>query len=127
MIQIGKKEDCCGCNAFGDICPKDAITFTTDIEGFWYLTSAIYFDNKKVLYDTKDTSVFGKGYLNAGVYCRPSCYDCKFKQFPRIADITIGDCVIVGAGCVVSSHCPSFSLVAGNPAQVVDNDVHWKY
>lgn len=31
-----KKNECCGCNACGDVCPKDAITFRTDIEGFWY-------------------------------------------------------------------------------------------
>ena len=36
MIHIGNKADCCGCNACGDICPKDAISFKTDIEGFWY-------------------------------------------------------------------------------------------
>lgn len=36
MINITNKVDCCGCNACGDICPKDAITFKTDIEGFWY-------------------------------------------------------------------------------------------
>lgn len=36
MIQIIDKSKCCGCNACGDICPKGAITFKTDIEGFWY-------------------------------------------------------------------------------------------
>lgn len=36
MIQIIDKAQCCGCNACGDICPKDAITFKTDMEGFWY-------------------------------------------------------------------------------------------
>ncbi len=36
MIKIQKKEDCCGCNACGDICGKQAITFKTDNEGFWY-------------------------------------------------------------------------------------------
>lgn len=36
MINITDKVQCCGCNACGDICPKDAITFRTDIEGFWY-------------------------------------------------------------------------------------------
>ena len=36
MIQITDKLKCCGWNACGDICPKDAITFKTDIEGFWY-------------------------------------------------------------------------------------------
>ena len=36
MINILDKKDCTGCNACGDICPKDAISFKTDIEGFWY-------------------------------------------------------------------------------------------
>ena len=36
MIDIKDKADCCGCNACGDICPKDAIIFKTDIEGIWY-------------------------------------------------------------------------------------------
>lgn len=36
MIDIKRKEDCCGCNACGDVCAHQAITFKTDIEGFWY-------------------------------------------------------------------------------------------
>lgn len=36
MINILRKEDCCGCNACADVCPKNCITFKTDIEGFWY-------------------------------------------------------------------------------------------
>lgn len=36
MITITNKSDCCGCNACGDICTKGAITFHTDLEGFWY-------------------------------------------------------------------------------------------
>ena len=36
MINIRNKVDCCGCNACGDVCPKQAITFVTDNEGFWY-------------------------------------------------------------------------------------------
>lgn len=36
MINIKNKVECCGCNACGDICPTQAITFPRDIEGFWY-------------------------------------------------------------------------------------------
>lgn len=36
MIRITNKVDCCGCNACGDVCGKKAISFKTDIEGFWY-------------------------------------------------------------------------------------------
>lgn len=59
--------------------------------GWRQLTSKVVFENKKVLYDTKDTSYFTIGYLSTGVYTRPSCYKCHFKGFPRIADITVAD------------------------------------
>ena len=36
MIRIDQKDSCCGCNACGDICPRGAITFRSDEEGFWY-------------------------------------------------------------------------------------------
>lgn len=36
MINIAAKIDCCGCNACGDICPVQAISFPCDNEGFWY-------------------------------------------------------------------------------------------
>ena len=36
MIDIKDKKDCCGCNACGDSCPKGAICFETDDEGFLY-------------------------------------------------------------------------------------------
>jgi len=59
--------------------------------GWRQLTSKVCFENGKTLYDTKDTSYYAAGYLNTGVYTRPSCYDCKFKGFPRISDITLAD------------------------------------
>lgn len=36
MISITDKTFCCGCDACGDVCPKQAITYLTDKEGFWY-------------------------------------------------------------------------------------------
>ena len=36
MINIIDKKDCNGCQACGDICAAKAISFKTDIEGFWY-------------------------------------------------------------------------------------------
>lgn len=59
--------------------------------GWRQLTSKVVFENKQVLYDTKDTSFFTIGYLKTKVYSRPSCYDCQFKGFPRMADITVAD------------------------------------
>lgn len=45
MINLQCKNDCCGCNACGDVCPCDAITFAADEEGFLYP----YIDNSKCI------------------------------------------------------------------------------
>ena len=36
MIQIDKKEDCCGCSACSQICPKECISLKEDNQGFVY-------------------------------------------------------------------------------------------
>ena len=36
MIQITRKEACCGCEACVQICPKACISLKEDEEGFWY-------------------------------------------------------------------------------------------
>lgn len=59
--------------------------------GWRNLTQKVILANGKAYYETKDQSNFTKGYLQTGVYCRPSCYDCKFKGYPRISDITLAD------------------------------------
>lgn len=59
--------------------------------GWRQLTNKIVFENGKVLYDHKSISTFMKGYLKTNAFCRPSCYNCKFKGLPRMADITLAD------------------------------------
>lgn len=59
--------------------------------GWHNLTQKFVFENGEEYFDTFRTSSFIKGYIGSHLYCRPSCYDCKFKGFPRVADITIGD------------------------------------
>lgn len=60
--------------------------------GWRNLTTKLVFSNGDVVYDTKASSYFTKGYLSTNAYCRPSCYACPYKGFPRIADITVADC-----------------------------------
>lgn len=36
MVEICDKKKCCGCKACGDACPKKAISYKVDEEGFWY-------------------------------------------------------------------------------------------
>ena len=59
--------------------------------GWSNLTQKFIFSNGKEQYDTKKTNLFLQGYVGSHLYCRPSCYECKFKGFPRKGDITIGD------------------------------------
>lgn len=59
--------------------------------GWRNLTQKVILANGKHYYETGAQSFFTQGYLRTGVFCRPSCYDCKFKGYPRIADITLAD------------------------------------
>lgn len=59
--------------------------------GWQNLTTKIRYANGDNEYLTKDINVFTRGYLQTGAYMRPSCYDCQFRGFPRISDITLAD------------------------------------
>lgn len=59
--------------------------------GWHNLTQKFVFENGEEYFDTISTSPFIQGYVSFHIYCRPSCYSCKFKGFPRVADVTIGD------------------------------------
>ncbi len=59
--------------------------------GWRNLTQKVILADGRHIYETKNQSNFTKGYLHTGVYCRPSCYNCKFKGYPRISDITLAD------------------------------------
>lgn len=59
--------------------------------GWKNLTLKLTYANGDNEYLTKEVNPFTRGYLGTGVFCRPSCYECKFKGFPRIADITLAD------------------------------------
>ena len=58
--------------------------------GWRNLTRKVVFDNGKVYYGVHMQDDFRRGY-HTNVYCRPSCYTCQYKGFPRMADITIAD------------------------------------
>ena len=58
--------------------------------GWRNLTRKVVFDNGKVYYGIFMDDDFRRGY-HTNVYCRPSCYVCKYKGFPSISDITIAD------------------------------------
>ncbi|CAM4171125.1 Coenzyme F420 hydrogenase/dehydrogenase, beta subunit C-terminal domain [Treponema peruense] len=59
--------------------------------GWRKLTQLFILEDGRHIYQPHDENPFQFFYMNTKTSCRPSCYDCKFKGFPRIADITIGD------------------------------------
>ena len=69
-----------------------SIKFKNKELGWRNLTKKMVFDNGKIVWDTKDVSLFSACYHKCHIFCRPSCYDCKFKGLPFISDITLGDC-----------------------------------
>ena len=59
--------------------------------GWRNLTAKYCFENGDIEYLTRENNRATHGYLQTGVYCRPSCYECKFKGFPRISDVSLAD------------------------------------
>ena len=59
--------------------------------GWRALTFKAKFANGKVYLGDGLHDNFTRGYMTANCCSRPSCYECKFKGFPRISDITLGD------------------------------------
>lgn len=59
--------------------------------GWRNLTQKVILADGRHMYETSQQSAFTKGYLRTNAYCRPSCYACHFKGYPRMADITLAD------------------------------------
>ena len=59
--------------------------------GWRKLTTKVVFESGEVEYDKRETNPFTYGFIATHAFSRPSCYSCKFKGTPRIADISIGD------------------------------------
>lgn len=59
--------------------------------GWRNLTQKVVLADGREFFETKDVSKFTQGYIGTHMYTRPSCYDCQFKGFPRISDITLAD------------------------------------
>lgn len=89
MIEIKDKKDCCGCNACGDICPKDAISFKTDNEGFWYPEV----NEDKCIHCglcDKICPIINIDSLKKNDFEQSECYACENKNLEVVFDSTSG-------------------------------------
>jgi acetyltransferase-like isoleucine patch superfamily enzyme len=58
--------------------------------GWHSLARKITFEDGQLYYGESHEDDYRRGY-HLNVYERPSCYNCKFKGFPRMSDITLAD------------------------------------
>lgn len=54
-------------------------------------TNKAFFKTGSIYQEERIKDAYMTGYLKHNLYIRPSCTQCKFKGFPRVADITLGD------------------------------------
>lgn len=67
------------------------IKFKNKKWGWHNFSMRVNFANGKEYCKDRYHDLFFIGYLAAGNFTRPSCYDCQFKGFPQKADITLAD------------------------------------
>lgn len=60
-------------------------------KGWRSLAYKIEFANRKVYLKPGNEDAFTRGFIQLHCNCRPACYECRFKGFPRISDISLGD------------------------------------
>lgn len=89
MIQIQDKVDCCGCNACGDVCAHNAISFKTDNEGFWYPEVDLQKCTDCHLCEKVCPILNIKG-LKKNDYEKPICYAAEHKNMQVVFDSTSG-------------------------------------
>lgn len=91
MINIieQNRSQCCGCNACGDVCNKQAIRFETDKEGFWYPVV-----NKDLCTDChlceKVCPVLHVDEMRHNDFAEPKCYAANHKNLEVRFDSTSG-------------------------------------
>lgn len=59
--------------------------------GWQNLGTYIEFENGKKYYRDKINDPWVNGYVSGNLYMRPCCSTCKYKEIPRISDISLGD------------------------------------
>lgn len=67
------------------------VHFKNKSHGWTNLGTLIKFENGKEYYRNRYNDPWVNGFIVGDLYIRPSCENCKYKEFPRVADITIGD------------------------------------
>jgi len=75
----------------------EKVWFKNKTYGWNRFSTRIDFKNGKTYIKDRYSDLYMRGYIEENLYMRPCCFDCKYKDFPRVADITLADFWGVGA------------------------------
>lgn len=67
------------------------VHFKNKSHGWLNLGTYVEFANGKKYFRNRYTDPWVTSFIEGDLSMRPSCHNCKFKEFPRVADISIGD------------------------------------
>ena len=69
----------------------EKVWFKNKTYGWNRFSTRIEFQNGKIYIKDRYNDLFMKGYIEENLYMRHCCFDCKYKVFPRVGDITLAD------------------------------------
>ena len=67
------------------------VHFKNKSHGWTNLGTLVKFKNGKVYYRNRVNDPWVNGFIVGNLYMRESCHNCRFKKFPRVSDISMGD------------------------------------
>ena len=67
------------------------VWFKNKTYGWNKFSTKIDFENGEEYLKDRYSDLFIRGYIEANLYMRECCSECKYKTFPRVSDITLAD------------------------------------
>lgn len=67
------------------------VWFKNKTYGWNRFSTKIEFENGKYYLEDRFSDLYIRGYIEANLYMRLCCSECKYKTFPRVSDLTLGD------------------------------------
>lgn len=97
--------------------------------GWQSLATYVEFENGKTYHADRNSSPWVKGFVGGGgLYTRGACYACRYRGFPRVSDLSIGDFwgirgqskedLFKGISCVLVNSSKGEQLIQGIEAKI---------
>ena len=67
------------------------VWFKNKTKGWNRFSTKVEFEDGQYYLKDRYSDLYMRGYIEANLYMRLCCSDCKYKSFPRVSDITLAD------------------------------------